>query len=60
MVAVKVLRGVVGTEVTYKGVERLREAGGVGTLLGVIERATREVGNSQGRELFVETVLLIA
>jgi hypothetical protein len=60
VVAVKVLRGVVGTGATDRGVERLREAGGVGCLVAVIERASRDVGNSQGRELFVETILLIA
>ena len=60
MLAVKVHRGVVGTGVTDRGVERLREAGGIGCLVAVIERASRDVGISQGRELFVETVLLIA
>jgi len=56
VVAVKVLRGVLGTTEAV-ALERL---GGVGGLLGVIARASREVGSSQGRELFVETVLLIA
>lgn len=56
VVAVKVLRGVLGTTEAV-ALERL---GGVGGLVGVIARASREVGSSQGRELFVETILLIA
>jgi hypothetical protein len=58
VVALKVIRGILGAG--GKAIERVREAGGVGGLVAVIARAGTEVGSSQGRELFVEAVLLIA